>query len=272
MANRRLRNLLEGNHNTESPESPESNLDKIYRAVLDFYTRDLSDVEKQEDFFLKEILRLIVTLFKPLPISSLAEFTISKRPVSRVEECLHSIRSIVDLPKEHKSLISPVHVSFYEFLLDKQRCGRTGFFVEPSTVHFHLFERCLEIMSQHLHMDMCDFRKPGILSIEISSSLIQQSVEPHLQYACKYWVNHLIQIEKTQLPQDILTDGGKIHKFFQKHFLNWLETLSLIKEVGSAVHAINHLKASGGQELYNFLRDAYRFILFNIQIIRDAPL
>ncbi|KAI0854201.1 WD40 repeat-like protein [Daldinia vernicosa] len=273
IANKRLRKLLEGTYNTKSLES---NLDNIYRAVLDFNTQDLDEVEKQEEFLLKEILRLIVVLFRPLPIDSLAEFTIPKKPVSSVEKCLRDIGSIVDVPKERKSPISLVHLSFREFLLDKHRCGRTGFFVEPSMVHFHLLERCLDIMSQHLHMDMCDIRKPGVLSIEIPPDLVQRSIEPHLQYACKYWVNHLLQIEETQLPKDILVDDGIIHKFLQKHILNWVETLSLIGEAGSAIHTINHLKTlvntSESRELSNFLYDIYRFIMSNIHIIREAPL
>ncbi|KAI1659762.1 WD40 repeat-like protein, partial [Daldinia decipiens] len=273
IAEGRLRNLLEGNPNKESPES---NLDSIYCAVLDSYTRGWSEAEKQGEFLLKEILRLIVTLSRPLPIDSLAEFTMSKKPVSRIEECLQSIRSIVDIPKKHELPISLVHLSFREFLLDKQRCERTGFFVEPSTVHFHLFERCLEIMSQHLHMDMCDLRKPGILSIEIPPDSVQKSIKPHLQYACKYWVNHLLQIGETQLPEDVLVDDGRIHKFLEKHILNWLETLTLIGEVRSAIHTINHLKTlintSKSKELSDFLHDAYRFTSFNIRIIQEAPL
>ncbi|KAI1470150.1 WD40 repeat-like protein [Daldinia caldariorum] len=273
LAKERLDKLLEG---TPSSKSPESSLDSIYRTVLDAYTRDWTEDEKQKDRLIKETLRLIVVLFKPLPINSLAELTTSKSQASRVRKCLESVRSIVDIPEGYELPVSLVHLSFHEFLLDEQRCKTTGFYVEPSITHIHLFKRCLDIMSQQLHMDMCDLKKPGVLSTEIQRDLVQQSISPLLQYACRYWVDHLLLVREAHLPQDILSDNGKVHKFMKKHILNWLEVLSLIGEVGSAVHAINHLRTLVNPQmslkLSDFLNDSYRFTLFNIGITREAPL
>ncbi|OTB14252.1 hypothetical protein K445DRAFT_24032 [Daldinia sp. EC12] len=247
IAEKRLRMLLEG---TPGSKSPESNLDDIYSAVLDSYTRDWTEDEKEEDHLLKEVLGLIAVLFKPLPIYSLAEFTIPKCEEPRIKDCLGSVRSIVEVPDDHEVPVSLVHLSFHEFLMDKQRCERTRFYVEPSTTHTLLFQRCLEIMSQQLHMDICELVKPGVLSVEIPPSLVRQFISPHLQYA--------------------------FHNFLKNHIFNWLEVVSLIGDIGSAVHAINHLRTlvhtSTSQELSNFLYDSYRFTLFNIPIIRKAPL
>ncbi|OTA93801.1 hypothetical protein M434DRAFT_30643 [Hypoxylon sp. CO27-5] len=273
LAKKRLHQVLEGRPNEKSPPFL---LSQIYSTVLDFYTRDWTEDEKQEDHELKEILRLIVVLFKPLPICSLAKFTKSRISAPRVQECLENIRSVVDLPQDPKSPVSLVHLSFHEFLLDEKRCKKAGFLVEPTMVHIQLFERCLEIMSYHLHMDMCGLQKPGILSVEVQPGLVQQCIPPHLQYACRYWVGHLLQAREFQEAQDALVDHGRIHKFLRGYVLSWLETLSLAGELGSAVHMISHLKAlvnaRENRKLSKLLHDANRFILFNRRIIQEAPL
>ncbi|KAI1134357.1 WD40 repeat-like protein [Hypoxylon sp. FL0543] len=269
-AKRRLDELLKGNPNEKSPESF---LNQIYSTVLDYSTQELTDEEKQ-DSPLNEILGLLVVLFKPLQIRSLAEFTNPRKSERTTGDYLKTLRSVVDIPKDPKSPVSLVHLSFREFLLDDRRCKPTVFLVKPSTVHYPLFRRCLEIMSDGLHMDICGLRKPGILSVEIPSDLVQQYITPHLQYACRYWVDHLLQITGTQQVGNTPVDESSIYKFLQKKILNWLEVLSLIGEVGSAVHMVDHLRSltRDNPEISEFLRDAHRFLLANRHIIQEAPL
>ncbi|KAI1487871.1 WD40 repeat-like protein [Biscogniauxia mediterranea] len=265
---------LEG---STSNRSPESRLNQIYNTVLDFYTRDMDEDEKQGEHLLKKILRVIVVLFEPLPVCSLAIFT-ETQPMTpeRVEECLEGIRSVVDVPKDPKLPVGLIHLSFYEFLLDEQRCKQTGFLVEPSTAHASLFDRCLDIMSDCLHMDICGLQKPGTFSVEVPSELIQQCIPPHLQYACRYWVDHLMQTGETQNCHDALAENGRVEIFLRKYILNWVEALSLIGEVGRAVSITGSLETLTNKRdssgLSKLLHDATRFIRFNGYIIEKAPL
>ncbi|KAI1639979.1 WD40 repeat-like protein [Biscogniauxia mediterranea] len=270
----RLDKLLEG---STSNRSPESRLNQIYNTVLDFYTRDMDEDEKQGEHLLKKILRVIVVLFEPLPVCSLAIFT-ETQPMTpeRVEERLEGIRSVVDLPKDPKLPVRLIHLSFYEFLLDEQRCKQTGFLVEPSTAHASLFDRCLDIMSDCLHMDICGLQKPGTFSVDVSPELIQQCIPPYLQYACRYWVDHLLQTGETQNGHDALADNGRVEIFLRKYILNWVEALSLIGKVRSVIPMISSLEVltdkRDSSELSKLLHDATRFIRSNAYIIEKAPL
>ncbi|KAI1453174.1 WD40 repeat-like protein [Annulohypoxylon moriforme] len=272
LAKRRLNMLLKGNSNEKSPSSI---LSQIYCAVLESYTQDWTDDEKQEDYPVKEILRVMVILLKPLPVRSLVEFTKSIS-LDDVQRNLSNLRSVVDLPKDPEIPASLVHLSFREFLLNKQRCERTGFLVEPSLVHFSLFKRCLEIMSRDLQMDMCNFQKPGVLSSEIPPGLVQGYISPHLRYACRYWINHFLQIKEGEQKQDLLADGGDVLQFLNEHVLHWLEALSLNGDIGSAVHLVDRLSSTINMrenlELSKLLYDLNRFILFSQYIIQEAPL
>jgi hypothetical protein len=61
-----------------------------------------------------------------------------------------------------------------------------------------------------------------------------------IQYACIYWIDHLCKI-KSSYDKVSLYDNGTINVFLRKHFLHWLEALSLIKGISDGVLAITKL-------------------------------
>ncbi|XDG06280.1 hypothetical protein ABKA04_005895 [Annulohypoxylon sp. FPYF3050] len=273
VAERRLKTLLSGSTNKNSPEST---LNDIYRKVLSQVSDEFNEQEDDLLERIKEILRVIAVLFKPLPACSLAEFAPSGMREINVKEELKDLRPVVDLPEDSKGSVNLVHLSFREFLLDEDKCGGTGFLVQPSTMHFPLFRRCLEIMSNDLHEDICGLQKPGTLSIDVPLDLVQQHISPHLQYACRYWIDHLLAIWESPQARGALVDGGIIHMFLQKYILNWLEVLGLTKEVGSVTLLVSRVNTLIDErehpELSKLIYDAHRFILFNRRIIEDIPL
>jgi hypothetical protein len=61
-----------------------------------------------------------------------------------------------------------------------------------------------------------------------------------VRYSCDYWINHLCEI-KSSHDEVGLYDKGTIDVFLRKHFLHWLEALSLIKGISDGVLAIAKL-------------------------------
>ena len=102
-----------------------------------------------------------------------------------------------------------------------------------------LASRCLERMSgpSGLHQDMCSLLEPGVLRSEIDEGTITSSLSPDLQYACRYWVDHLKQGHQN------IVDGDITHLFLQKHLLHWLEAMSLIRESSRCVDLLDSLQA-----------------------------
>ncbi|KAK8093416.1 hypothetical protein PG997_000101 [Apiospora hydei] len=88
------------------------------------------------------------------------------------------------------------------------------------------------------------------------------------QYACRYWVYHL-EHSGTQL-----CDGDEVHNFLTRHFLHWLEALSLMNRVSESLEilaTIRGLTSSLAKQLDAFFDDANRFILANGSVILVAP-
>src|SRR5262249_51961486 len=62
----------------------------------------------------------------------------------------------------------------------------------------------------------------------------------HIRYACIHWIDHLSEIDSS-LHNHVGLYDGEFHKFLQKHFLHWLEALSLMRSMSVGVAMIRRL-------------------------------
>jgi hypothetical protein len=152
-------------------------------------------------------------------------------PQKGVELALADLHSILDIPQDQARPVRLHHPSFRDFLLDKDRCGDPHFYIDKKKAHGSLAENCLRLMSANLKKDICDLRAPGAYAREVQIGRIEQCLPTDLQYACRYWVQHLRESEVQ------LEDNGKVHSFLRDHLLHWLEALSLIRETSEGVLA-----------------------------------
>jgi hypothetical protein len=150
---------------------------------------------------------------------------------------LRSLRSVLKVPEDNRSPIRLLHASFPDFLLDKQRCCNQYFWVDEKEAHSSLVESCIQLMSTSLGRDICNLHAPGTLTRELDRSLIEQYLPSELQYACRYWVQHL---QKSSIQ---LHDGALILVFLRGHLLHWLEVLSLMGKMSEGVLAITSLES-----------------------------
>ena len=282
---KRLSKVLQGNASTTKPEKL---LNEIYITVLKSCVSSAYDEEEKEDLYelLRETLGTIIVLLSPLSVVSLARLL--GIPQKDVELTLAGLHSILDIPQDQARPVHLHHPSLRDFLLDKDRCGDPHFHIDGKKTHSSLAESCLRLMSVHLKKDICDLRAPGAYAREVQIDRIEQCIPADLQYACRYWVQHLRGSEVQ------LEDNGKVHNFLRDHLLHWLEALSLIRETSEGVLAIlslesmvrvsdvsnmlketpteNIIQSDKSPHLSAFIHDAKRFTLNNRSIIEEAPL
>ncbi|KAF5851816.1 hypothetical protein GGP41_000555 [Bipolaris sorokiniana] len=247
-----------------------SQLDRTYLPVLDQLLSEQEEDEKETWLqAFREVVGSIVVLESPLSAVSLARLL--QVPQEEIQCRLDSLHSILSVPNSEDAPIHLLHLSFREFLVDPYKQGKSPFWVDKKTTHKRLASYCLECMSglSGLHPDICSLLEPGVLRSEIDEGTITSSLSPDLQYACRYWVEHLKQGQ-----QDIL-DGDTTHLFLQKHLLHWLEAISLTRELSRCVDLLDSLQAlaSPSAKLVSaFLHDAKRFVLRFQSVLTDAPL
>jgi len=215
----------------DSTMAPEEQLNKIYIAVLKNAVSKYKRPERKKfNKLLMETAGAIILLFSPLSVFSLA--ALLHVHGDDIIQTLDDLHSILDIPEDRARLIRLHHPSFRDFLLSKERCGDPKFWVDEKQAHRTLANNCIQLLSEKLRRDICGLSSPGALATEVQQERIKQCLPAELQYACLYWVQH-IQKSHTQLQDD-----GEVHVFLQKHFLHWLEALSLLRKISDGILAL----------------------------------
>ncbi|RYN21505.1 Vegetative incompatibility protein [Alternaria arborescens] len=232
LAETRILSLI---HQVNGTLPPERKLDEIYTTVLaNSGHGNYNEAESQTLHTLfREIVGPIVTLQDPLSIDNLAELlgkdvAVLRRTVARLNSVLH-------VPAAGPGTMQLLHPSFRDFILDQRRCTSLRFHIDERSVHREMYTHCLRLISKHLHRDICNLQNPGALVAELSQIDLDRYIEPHVKYACRFWVHHCIRSDVDA------SSCSNIEAFFHKHFLWWLETLSLLGYGSNAVHMIQML-------------------------------
>ncbi|KAJ5715395.1 uncharacterized protein N7483_012576 [Penicillium malachiteum] len=125
-------------------------------------------------------------------------------------------------------------------------------------------------MNRRLKKNICELSSHGMLRTEIDQASIARALPPSLQYACHYWIHHLA---RSSSPDKILELA---FTFLEKHFLHWLESMSISGVMFEVLSAVNTLievtENTVNEKDWSFLIDARRFLREFTSIVDKAPL
>ena len=91
-------------------------------------------------------------------------------------------------------------------------------------------------MEKHLHKDICGLQWPGISRAAIDPQTIDSSLPAEIQHACLSWVSHI------QQGMNRVRDDDQVHHFLSRHFLHWIEALSLMGRASESIGIIKTLQ------------------------------
>ncbi|KAJ5809521.1 uncharacterized protein N7503_001739 [Penicillium pulvis] len=239
-------------------------MDKTYLPVLVRLLEGQEDDEAQILQYFRQIIGLIILLAVPLSVNALSRLL--KLQSRLITNFLDSFRSVISLPTDEDLPVRVFHLSFRDFLLQTE----SKFFVDEKHTHQEIAICCLNNMQTKLKKNICNLRGEGIIRAEIDRQTIDGYFPAELRYSCRYWAHHTAQCMEFS---DIIASALS---FLQKHFLHWVEAMSLLGLLSEVVGIINLLQSAiqGNQHstMSEFLRDAKRFVLKNHQIANEAPL
>jgi DNA polymerase III delta prime subunit len=213
-----LADLLEENRSTSL-----QGMQQVYLPILRQVYRGVED-EVITRF--KAVVGTIILVQNPFSIQSLGRLLDIKPGV--VERFLKPLRSVLRIPDDPNLPVSILHKSFKDFLLDLPH----EFQIDSRLTNRSILEQCLRIMNEQLHQDMCRTKEPGSKRGDVQS--VGDHIMPELAYACQYWISH---IEESSGMNEV-----HYYEFLQSKFLYWLETLSWLGSISSAVAHLTKLK------------------------------
>ncbi|RPA74546.1 hypothetical protein BJ508DRAFT_332960 [Ascobolus immersus RN42] len=229
------------------------------------------------DFLLafRMVVGSVVLLYDPLTVDGIA--ALIERPKPYIHTALRHLGSVLSISQDDRKLVQIHHLSFRDFLLDERRCPDERLRVDAEALNLKMARGALRLLVHEedgVKKDICGLRVPGYAAVDIDPAVVQKCIPPGLQYACRYWFEHCrLAIEGSS--RSILR---KILGFVQRKSLLWIESLSILREIPSAVLALKGLQGllfdidKAPTNLLPIVEDVLRFILCNKQAMEHTPL
>lgn len=205
-------------------------LDVLYSAIL----TSAFDHESLEDHEVKTIrlaLWTVICAREPMTIQALAPLL--GLTTSQVLWALSSLLSVLHVSES--GLVSTLHASFPDFMLDERRSGH--FHCNKTQHNEFLAGHCLDVMKQQLRFNICDLESSFVFDRDVCDleERIKQNISPTLSYACRYWGEHLRETRSS----NILLK--KLSSFLDNRLLFWIEVLNLTQCMGAGVLMLSHI-------------------------------
>ncbi|GMG38397.1 unnamed protein product [Aspergillus oryzae] len=210
-----------------------SKMDKTYLPILTRLLDDQESDEREQRQLLQEFqdtVGVIILLAVPLSINTLSSFLGIE--VDQISNRLDSFRSVLSIPSDEKQPVRILHLSFPEFLVQTT----TKFRVDAPAKHKDIANSCLRTMRRLLRRDICTLADPGARRAEIDPLDIYKCLPSELQYSCRYWTYHL------KNSHALSTNIEDVRLFLQKHFLHWMEAMSLLGLISEIIDMLDSLR------------------------------
>ena len=193
---------------------------KMEKTYLPILTQLLKDQDEDESEQLlqqfQDIVGVIVLLAVPLSVNTLSQI-LHIRPTV-ISNFLSLFQSVLYIPSDQDMPVRILHSSFRDFLVNT----RSKFYLDKQQIHKAITKHCLTTMRSGLKRNICGLSSYGTQRKELDAQLVRQHLPPELQYSCRYWAHHLVQCKNTGAEMD------DAFAFLHKHFLHWIEVMSIL--------------------------------------------
>ncbi|KAF5012926.1 hypothetical protein FDECE_1037 [Fusarium decemcellulare] len=266
-----LRKWVKGCHRKES------RLDEMYTQILS----DITGGDNEAKSMMLNIVGSIASLARPLSAKALARLL--HIPERTMSHWLENLQTVLLVPDDNEQPVMLINESFRDFLFPKflLPSAKSSFNISLSDIHHMLATKCQNRMvrrNRGLRKDVCELWELSKLTTawnDIPRGAVGDGIPIDLQYACLYWVHHLLE---TKQP----ADRTGIYKFLTDHFLHWIEILSLLGGVGEAEQVLEQLERfiergynpilTSHRRVASFVQDAREFVGSNAETIDAMPL
>jgi hypothetical protein len=159
-----------------------------------------------------------------------------------IHAALSALNSVIYTPpSKDSSMTSSVttfHASFPDYITDRDRSGCN--FLDPSESHQLIALQCLALMQSSLKENICGLDgQPH--NNQVPHTTINDHISEGLAYACTYWASHVADTQIQGGMRDNLL--AALNQFFDKNVLQWIECLSLIGKLETAMNILQRLES-----------------------------
>ena len=190
----------------------------LYERILHAAYADANDREILE---INMALTAVVYVYNPLSIGAIS--ALMQMSIEHTQAALSSLNSLIYIPSKFDMPISTFHASFYDFISNQD--FSTKRYLDPRISHKSLALQCLKLIEKEWSAkhDVPYLAKRNCK--EISESLA---------YACGSWAFHFTYANNPN-------GAGELKDFFQRHLLRWMDCLSILGKLETAMHSLHKI-------------------------------
>ncbi|QRW00937.1 CHAT domain protein [Ceratobasidium sp. AG-Ba] len=217
----RLSHILSSSSGSQN--SSNEGTDELYTQILEAaFTQD--GLQEDENKEMEMILQTVIYAQQPLTIRAIAGLLDLDEKHSVVPSLRHFL-SVLRVG-ESDGLITTLHESFPDYMLDRRRSNR--FWRDPEVQHGRLVEQCIDkLMSSRISFHVCQPGPSHLLHYGAGDGyqIVENALSSGLAYACSYWADHLEHVYSSESLVDTL------YSMITNRLLSWIEVLNLIKRI-----------------------------------------
>ncbi|KAI5121551.1 hypothetical protein M0805_002608 [Coniferiporia weirii] len=212
----------------------EARLDQIYMTVI----QNVHGKSKENAQIIKMVLGLVACMAKNRPLSedALVCFLSTENEIFELDvlkTVIDNLQAVLYRDTSKGQAICACHPSFLDFISDHERSKE--YWTDPVPLNTAMSARCLEIMLSELKFNICGLESSYVPNDNVPDiqERISRCMSQQFQYSSLYWMNHVVN---SSLDTDQHFKEDYLEKLLcQPRALYWLECLSLIKELNSAI-------------------------------------
>ncbi|KAI0269379.1 hypothetical protein BC834DRAFT_866064 [Gloeopeniophorella convolvens] len=238
--------------------TPEVNLDALYTAALDIALPAAADDPDLVPLY-RQVVGAVVAAEQPLTVSAIRKLlkaggTNVDGAAAKLLEGLGCV-FVLQHVRGGGVVVRIAHPSFYDYVTSAQRCPPT-WYIDPHQASVQLGSQCFALMAKTLRRDICGIGSPSLSNKDVESATMWRYVTTGLRYACAHAFRH------------IAGDSGNVRlleSFLEEKLLEWVEVMSLLKLLDTAVELLQRTLMDFEQHNTPFprielLQDAIRFL------------
>ena len=191
----------------------------LYERILQAAYAHASNGERSD---IDMVLTAVIYIYNPLSVASISELV--QMPVEHTEAALSSLYSLIHIPLKPDMPISIFHASFYDFISNWGFSSK--YYLDPSISHYFLAIQCLSLMEKEW-TDKTD--------VPYLAQRKHEEISEPLAYACGSWAFHFTYADNTN-------GSAELKDFFRRHLLRWMDCLSILGKLQTAIHSLHKLK------------------------------
>ncbi|CAE7068610.1 unnamed protein product [Rhizoctonia solani] len=212
-------------------------IDELYNTILRAAFNNTA-LDKPSQERMGNILNAVICAQEPMTTCALAGL-LKLKSGEQVAALLRPLGSVLHV-SEKSGLITVLHTSFHDFLLDEQRS--TVYYCNLRHNNTILAKACLGIIKHHnpqfniCHIETSYYPDEEIPDID---KRIDSAISSELFYSCRHWANH---VQLADEPHEL---ADLVHDFLSRRFLLWIEVLNLKKCVRLGMSVMQNIENWG---------------------------